>query len=266
MKNFFRTVLALSIAAVTLAGCSNDEKPTSILSNGQSDVEYVKDKGTFVVGITDYAPMDFKDGDSWTGFDAELARKFADELGVTAEFVEIDWEKKTDLLTDGTIDCVWNGMTMTDELVQEIDCSEPYLSNSQVIVMPKDKMGQYETIEKCQHLLFAVEDGSSGQELLGVKYRYSVYDTQKDTLQSVADCKTDAAVIDIIMAGYYTADGNEFSQLGYQIPLDDEKICIGLRKGSDITQMVNDFLKELVSSGEMTEIADKYGISGAVLS
>ncbi len=265
MKNFFRTVLALSIAAVTLAGCS-DEKPKSILGDGQSDVEYVKDKGTFVVGITDYAPMDFKDGDSWTGFDAELARKFAEKLGVTAEFTEIDWEKKTDLLTDGTIDCVWNGMTMTDELVQAIDCSEPYLSNSQVIVMPKDKMSQYETLDKCQHLLFAVEDGSSGQEFLSVKYRYSVYDTQKDTLQSVADGKTDAAVIDIIMAGYYTADGNEFSQLGYQIPLDDEKICIGLRKGSDITQMVNDFLKELASSGEMTEIADKYGISGAVLS
>ncbi len=266
MKKILVKLLVLASAALALGGCAGN-KAESVLKDGQSDIEYVKSKGTLKIGVTDYAPMDFptENGD-WDGFDAQLAKLFAEELGVAPEFVEIDWNKKADLLTDGTIDVVWNGMTFSEELAEEIDCTDAYMSNSQVVVMRKDKIDQYKTIDECQHLLFAVENGSAGNEIVsGLKYRYTAFETQKDTLSSVMNATADCAVIDIIMAGYYTADGKEFSDLGYRFPLNEEQICVGFRKGSDITAAANEFLKETEADGKMTEIARQYGIEGAVL-
>lgn len=266
MKRILAAVMSLFALAAALGGC-NGAKSEPILKDGESDIEYITNKGTLKIGVTEFTPMDYHDDNNeWIGFDSELAKEFARELGVVPEFVEIDWDKKTDLLTDGTIDVVWNGMTLTDDLKEKIDCSEPYLSNSQVIVMQKDKIQQYETVEKCQHLLFSAEDGSSGEEILNeMKYRYSVFPTQKDALISVLDGKTDCAVIDIIMAGYYTANDSDFSNLDYEIKLDEEKICVGLRKNSDLTEKANEFLKAFYESGEMTETAAQYGIEDAVL-
>ena len=79
MKKLFGTISALLAAAVLFAGCSGGETAESVLKEGQSDIQYIKDKGTFIIGITDYAPMDFKDGDKWTGFDAELSTALAEE-------------------------------------------------------------------------------------------------------------------------------------------------------------------------------------------
>ncbi len=265
MNKFLKCLLGITAGAVLLSGC-NSNKPASVLKDGESDLEYVGNKGTFVIGITDFAPMDFPENGSWEGFDASLAKKFAEQLGVTPEFKEIDWDKKADLLADGTIDCVWNGMTYTEELAQEITCSDAYISNAQVIVMNKDEISKYSSADECQHLLFAAETGSTGEALLQEKkFRYAVFDTQKDALQSVLDGKTDAAVIDIIMAGYYTAKESGFESLAFDFPLNDEKICAGLRKGSDIAPKLNEFLKNAGSDGTLKELADAYGITEAIL-
>lgn len=255
----------LLATALLLGGCGK-AAPESLLGEGESDTAYIQEKGTLLVGVTEFAPMDFREDGQWSGFDARLASDFARELGVTPEFVEIDWDKKEELLEDGTIDCVWNGMTMTEELRQKIDCSSPYLSNAQVIVMSDKNIGNYGSQEECQHLLFAVEAGSTGEELLNqMKYRYTAYNTQKEALQSVVDGRADAAVIDINMAGYYTAEGKEFDSLAFDFPLNDEKICVGLRKSSDLTQKVDAFLEKNMSDGTMEELAQQYGIAEAVL-
>lgn len=265
MNTFFKKIAALSLTAVMMCGCAGKEKP-SVLKDGDSDSEYVHNKGTLIVGITDFAPMDFKENGEWSGFDAQLAVMFAKTMGVDPEFVEIDWDRKAQLLKDGTIDCVWNGMTYTDELAQEITCSDVYISNAQVIIMKEEAIGEYSSAEDCQHLLFAAETGSTGESILKEKnYRYTVCDTQKDALQSVVEGKTDAAVIDIIMAGYYTADGNEFDKLAFNFPLNDEKICVGLRKNSDLTDELNKFLKGAGTDGTMEELAEIYGIKEAIL-
>lgn len=262
----FKT-LALTAALFLLGGCGSEGGGSApVFGEDHSDIAYVREKGTLVVGITDFAPMDYREGETWDGFDAELAKEFAEEIGVSAVFQEINWEEKTGLLEDGTIDCIWNGMTMTEELQREIDCSKPYLSNAQVIVLPKDKADQYGTAEQCQHLLFATEAGSSGEELLkGLRYRYTAYGTQMEAMQSVSEGRTDAAVMDIVMAGYYTAEGRESAELTYRLPLNDEKICVGMRKGSDLTEQVNAFLERKSADGSLKETAEKYGIGGAVL-
>ena len=115
---------------------------------GESDLEYVKEKGKLVVGITDFAPMDYKDDSgNWIGFDADLATEFAKSIGVDVEFVEIDWDNKIMELNGGTIDCVWNGMTLTDEVKSSMSCTNAYCNNSQVVIVPTDKADQYQNDE-----------------------------------------------------------------------------------------------------------------------
>lgn len=101
------------------------------------DVAAIQDKGTLVVGITEFAPMDYLDeNNEWIGFDADMARLVAEELGVEIEFVVIDWDMKINEINAKNIDCVWNGMTLTAEVMAAMDCSAAYCNNAQVVVVP----------------------------------------------------------------------------------------------------------------------------------
>ena len=259
--------ILLLAAVFLLTGCAPGKgEPASVIEPGQSDLEYVQSKGTLIVGVTDFAPMDYRNRESWTGFDADLAKAFAESIGVTLELREINWDKKTELLEKGSIDCIWNGMTMSEELKECISCSEPYLSNAQVVVLRSSEKEQYSTIEACQHMLFAVEAGSMGEALLERrKYRYSVCPTQMDALKAVQAKRADAAVIDLIMAAYYTGEGQAFKGLKIDIYLNDETICVGLRKDSDLTKKVNEFLRNAYEDGTINALAERYGIENAVL-
>lgn len=265
-----KTSILLAASAMALAlftGCVQKNGNAAVsVQQGQSDLAYVQSKGTLVIGVTDFAPMDYRNGEAWTGFDADLAGNFAESIGVIPELVEIDWDKKTELLEKGTIDCIWNGMTMSSDLQETISCSEPYLSNAQVIVLRSGEAKQYDTAEACQHLLFAVEAGSAGESLLkGMKYRYTTYDTQKEALQSVCEKQTDAAVTDIIMAEYYTGNVQEFAGLQFCFPLNDEKFCVGFRRDSDLKEKADEFLAGAYQDGTISSLADQYGIGNAVL-
>ena len=101
------------------------------------DVAYIQEKGTLIVGITDFAPMDYKDENGeWIGFDADMAKLVAEKLGVEIQFVEIDWDTKIMELDAKTIDVVWNGMTLTDEVTNSMNCTRAYCNNAQVVVVP----------------------------------------------------------------------------------------------------------------------------------
>ena len=266
-KQWKKAFFVLFVFLLLLTGCGKEQEiATAGSAEGESDLAYIQSKGTFVAGITDFAPMDYRDGVEWKGFDAELAEAFAERIGVTLVLREIDWDDKTRLLEQGEIDCIWNGMTMTPTLVESISCSRPYLSNAQVVVMHEEELKQYQTIEECQHLLFAVEAGSTGEALLKEKkYRYTARATQKEALQSVLDKKADAAVIDIIMAAHNTGGGQEYDKLGLGISLNDEKICVGFRRGSDLTGEADAFIQAVYEDGSIDTLAEKYGIGNAVL-
>lgn len=106
-------------------------------SASDSDVAYIQGKGSLIVGITEFEPMDYKDASGeWIGFDADMARMVADKLGVEAQFVIIDWDNKSMELESKNIDVVWNGMTLTNEVREAMECTNPYCNNAQVIVVP----------------------------------------------------------------------------------------------------------------------------------
>lgn len=103
------------------------------------DVKYIQDKGTLIVGITEFEPMDYKDKDgNWIGFDADMASLLAEKLGVKVKFVVIDWDTKAMELESKNIDIVWNGMTLTDEVKSAMECTNAYCNNAQVVVVPAE--------------------------------------------------------------------------------------------------------------------------------
>ena len=147
-----------------------------------SDMAYVQTKGTLVVGITDFEPMDYKDdAGNWIGFDADMAAAFAASLGVAVEFVEIDWDNKIMELDGKTIDCVWNGMTLTPEVTASMECSNAYCNNAQVVIVPAAVADQYQDADSIKDLNFAVEAGSAGEQVIAeLGYAYTSVKAQSD--------------------------------------------------------------------------------------
>jgi len=279
-KKMKKKLLALVLAAgmvVSMAACGNtssngsasaDNNNTSATAEStDSDLAYVKDKGTLVVGITDFEPMDYQDDSgNWIGFDADLASAFAESLGVDVEFVEIDWDNKILELDGKTIDCVWNGMTLTDEVTSSMSCTNAYCNNAQVVVVPSDEADKYQDKDSLKDLTFAVESGSAGEaQAKELGLNYTAVTAQSDALMEVAAGTSDAAIIDSLMAGAMVGEGTGYSNLTYTIGLNDEEYGVGFRKGSDLTEKLNEFFKSSYADGSMEQIAEKYGVQAAVV-
>lgn len=247
-----------------------DAAPAADQTAADSDMAYVQSKGTLVVGITDFAPMDYQnESGEWIGFDADMAKAFAESLGVSVEFVEIDWDNKLLELGSKSIDCVWNGMTLTDEVTSAMSCSNAYCNNSQVVIVPADKAADYADVEACKALSFAVEAGSAGMaevEKLGASFT-EVKD-QATALMEVAAGTSDAAVIDSLMAGAMVGEGTSYDSLTYTVSLnaeEGEQYGVGFRQGSDLADALNDFFAAAYADGSMQACAETYGIQAALI-
>lgn len=245
------------------------EQPASefTASESDSDVQYIKDKGTLVIGITEFEPMDYQDADgNWIGFDADMAAAFAESLGVKVEFQIIDWDNKVFELNGKTIDVVWNGMTLTDEVKSAMECSNAYCLNAQMVIVPADVADQYQTVDSVKELSFAVEAGSAGKdevEALGATFT-EVAD-QATALLEVSSKTADAAVIDSLMAAAMVGEGTSYADLAYTVGLNSEEYGVGFRKGSDLAEALNEFFKTSYEDGTMMEIAETYGVQAAVI-
>ena len=233
----------------------------------QTDMEYVKEKGTLVVGITDFAPMDYKDAEgNWVGFDADLAKDFAANLGVEVEFVEIEWSNKIMELDAKSIDCVWNGMTLTDEVKASMNCSNAYCNNAQIVIVAADKAEQYQTVESLAELTFAVEAGSAGAAVAAENSLATVEVADQATaLMEVAAGTADAAIIDSLMAAAMVGEGTSYENLTYTVKLNSEEYGVGFRQGSDLTAALNDFFKAVYADGSMMKYAETYKVQAAVI-
>ena len=252
MKKFICILLAaLALFAVALADDSD-----TIIANGK-----------LVVGITDFAPMDYKnEAGEWIGFDADVARLFAASLGVEAEFVEIDWDNKILELNGGTIDCVWNGMTLTDEVLSAMECSKPYANNAQVVILKADAAEKLEDTSDLEGLTFAVEAGSAGEAIINeFGWANTPVKAQSDALMEVAAGTSDAAVIDALMAAAMVGEGTGYENLVYTVALNSEEYGVGFRKGSDLAGKLNAFLKDAYDNGKLLEVAKIYGVDAAIV-
>ena len=278
-KRLAASLLALSLC-FSLAACSGGSSATPApesdapettapveTDSGESDLAYVQTKGTLVVGMTDFAPMDYKDENGeWIGFDADMAKAFAESLGVDVEFLEINWDNKLMELDTKGIDVIWNGMTINDEVEAGASVSEPYCRNGQVVVVPVDKAEDYQTVESLSGLNFAVENGSAGAEQLdALGLSYVAKTTQADALLEVASGASDACVIDLLMAGAMIGEGTSYPDLTYTVQLNDEEYGVAFRKGSDLVDAFNEFWVSAYADGTVMETATTYGVQESVI-
>lgn len=273
MKKFIAILMAV-IMVLSFAACAKDEPKvdepsTDALAveaesaeDAVADIDAIKAAGKMVVGITDYAPMDYPDENGeWTGFDAEFATAFAKELGVEVEFIEIDWDNKFFELESKKIDCIWNGMTITDEVLLNTSCSDAYVKNGQNVVVKAEVADKYATEDSLAELTFAVEAGSAGEKIAIEKgYDYVSVTTQADTLMEVKAGTADACIIDSTMANAMTGEGTSYADLTSTVVLNEEEYGVGFRKGSDLTAALNDFMaanKDAV----LVPLAEKYDLT-----
>ena len=279
MKKWIALLLA-ALLVFSLAACS-DNTPASDTAetgdtaadaaetaetNSDSDKAYVQEKGTLIVGITDFAPMDYQEDGEWIGFDADMAKAFAESLGVTAEFVEINWDTKIMELDSKNLDCVWNGMTLTDEVTSAMECSNAYCNNAQVVVVKADAAEGLDSAEACMDLNFAVESGSAGEAAAVEQgYNYIAVESQADALMEVASGTSDACIIDLLMAGAMIGEGTSHADLVHTVELTTEEYGVGFRKGSDLAAALNEFFAAAYADGSMMTCAETYGVQDAII-
>lgn len=284
MKKFFALLLALCMV-FALAACGEpaasdpsdapeSEAPADVTEpadeggdTAESDMAYVQDKGTLVVGITNFEPMDYQnESGEWIGFDADLAKAFAESLGVEVVFQEIEWESKVMELDGKTIDVVWNGMTLTDEVLSAMECSNAYCNNAQVVVLPAAEAENYPDAASMAELSFAVESGSAGEDMaIENGFNYTPVIDQATAVLEVSSGTCQAAIIDSLMAAAMVGEGTNYADITYTISLNSEEYGVGFRKGSDLAAALNEFFVTAWADGTMQELAETYGVTAALI-
>ena len=252
MKKILSLALAalmLCTACLTMASCS---------------------KETFVIGITYFEPMNYMDENGkLTGFETEFATAVCEKLGYEPEFVEIDWGTKETELNAGNIDCIWNGMTITEDRMANMSISAPYVKNAQVIVVKADSA--YASTADLVDATLVAEMGSAGEAQIEgedanadlAQAEYVGMNKQTDCLMEIKAGTADAAVLDWTLAKSMVGEGTDFADLKMieGVELATEEYGIAFRQGSDFTAKVDEAVKALVADGTLPALAEKYGLA-----
>ena len=281
MKKLISLLLAAGMAA-SLAACGSTAAITDSAAadstadaastaeaaeatDGESDLAYIKEKGKMTIGYTVYAPMNYTDENGeFVGFDTELATAVCEQLGVEPEFVEINWDTKIVELDAKSIDGIWNGMTLTDDILANTACTEAYAKNAQVVVM-KAGSGYTSTADLVGKTVVA-EAGSAGETTIQEDENLAQADyiskgVQTDCLMEVAAGTADAAVLDLTLASAMIGEGTDYADLEIVDELNAEEYGVAFRKGSDAAAAVNEAFAALKADGTMQTLADKYGLT-----
>ncbi|MBQ9625063.1 MAG: transporter substrate-binding domain-containing protein [Clostridia bacterium] len=255
--------VAVLMAAFAFAGCTQQQGGNE---TAEGDWEYISGKQKMVIGITYFAPMNYKDDNGeLTGFETEFAKAVCEKLGVEAEFIEIDWDAKETELNSKNIDCIWNGMTITEEKKQNMSVSDAYMANKQVMVVKKGNEGKYISADAVKGASVVAEKGSAGEEVAqGDEFfkdaKYTAVDSQAKVLLEVKSGTAQIGVIDYVMSIGSIGEGTDYADL---VVVDaqsfaDEEYGIAFRKDSNTTAKVNEAIKALAADGTLKTIAEKY--------
>ena len=270
---FLAGAMALSLAAcggaastsTVASSAASGSAAASAAETAASDLDYIKEKGKMVIGYTVYEPMNYTDADgNFTGFDTELATAVCEKLGVEPEFVEINWDTKVVELDAKSIDCIWNGMTLTDDIMANTATTKAYAKNAQVVVV-KDGTDYSSTADLVGKTVVA-EAGSAGEAAIEgdenlAQADYVSKSVQTDCLMEVAAGTADAAVLDLTLANAMIGEGTDYASLKIVDELNAEEYGVGFRKGSDTAAAVDAAFDELKADGTMQALADKYDLA-----
>lgn len=283
-----KKLLALTLAfglALSLAACSGGTQPGTADTPApatdspapatgspaaESDLAYLQDKGSLIIGYTVYEPMNYTDENGeFTGFDTELARAVCEKLGLEPEFVIINWDTKEVALEAKDIDCIWNGLTLDPDREANMACTVPYVKNAQVVVV-KEGFDYADTASLAGKTVCA-EIGSAGETMCRgndesepdaglAQAEFVGKSVQTDCLMEVKSGTADAAVLDMTLANAMTGEGTNYDDLVVVDHLGEENYGVAFRKGSDTRDAVNEIFAEMTADGSLKALADKYGL------
>ena len=270
---FLAGAMALSLAAcggaastsTVASSAASGSAAASAAETAASDLDSIKEKGKMVIGYTVYEPMNYTDADgNFTGFDTELATAVCEKLGVEPEFVEINWDTKVVELDAKSIDCIWNGMTLTDDIMANTATTKAYAKNAQVVVV-KDGTDYSSTADLVGKTVVA-EAGSAGEAAIEgdenlAQADYVSKSVQTDCLMEVAAGTADAAVLDLTLANAMIGEGTDYASLKIVDELNAEEYGVAFRKDSDAAAAVDAVFDELKADGTMQALADKYDLA-----
>ena len=272
LSMFVAGAMALSLAACggaastsTAASASGSAAGSAASASADSDLAYIQGKGKMVIGYTVYAPMNYTDDEgSFTGFDTELATAVCEKLGVEPEFVEINWDTKVVELDAKSIDCIWNGMTLTEDIMANTATTKAYAKNAQVVVV-KEGTAYTSTADLAGKTVVA-EAGSAGEAAIQgdenlAKADYISKSVQTDCLMEVAAGTADAAVLDLTLANAMIGEGTDYASLKIVDELNAEEYGVAFRKGSDAAAAVDAAFDELKADGTIQALAEKYELA-----
>jgi polar amino acid transport system substrate-binding protein len=280
MKKALISTLALALA-LALAACggsqSADGQETDATTadgsaaeseaDAEDDLSYLLGKGTLVIGITEYEPMNYYDeSGTLVGFDTEFAEAVCAKIGLSPEFTVINWDTKETELKSGNIDCIWNGLTVTEERRANMAFSEAYLRNEQVVVVRGADAGKYTDAASLAGAKLVAEAESAGESAIAADIAdaaYTAVSSQASALLEVKAGTADAAVIDYTMAEAMTGPESDYEDLAVleNIGLTDEEYAIGFRTDSTAVAAFNEIIAELRSDGTLDGIAEKYELA-----
>ena len=234
------------------------------------DWSYIQSNGKLVIGITEYEPMNYYDASGkLIGFDTEFAEAACAKLGLTPEFVVIDWDTKELELSSKKIDCIWNGLTVTEDRKANMDFSTSYLKNQQVVVVLASDAVKYADAASFAGLTVVAEAGSAGAAAIAANMADADFvevQAQSDALLEVKTGKAAAAVIDLTMANAMTGEGTDYSDLTIlPIEMPGEEYAIGFRVGSTATEKFNEIIAAFSTDGTFDTLAAKYDLAGLLI-
>ena len=287
MKKFMTVLLAGAMGLSLLTACGSSttsETAEATTEAAESDLAYLQDKGTVTVGMTLFAPMSYYDDqNNFVGFDTELAEAAFEKMGLNVEFVEINWDAKEIELSSKNIDCIWNGLCITEERKENMSITEPYLLNTHALVMKADReeeimangmKGLTVTSEQgstCEEVALGTADGDAEAEVSGAEYfaeaNYTAVDSQAKSLMEVKAGTADVAVIDTVAAAAMTGEGTDYEDLVFNTDNNfvTQYYGVAFRKGSDVTEEMNKVLDELYADGTVASIAETYNLTSILV-
>lgn len=267
MKKFLALLLAITMVSV-FAGCSKNQPGNSDSDDSWSKIEKA---GVLKLGMDSaFPPMGYIDEETGdiTGFDVEVATEVCSRLGIELKLTPINWKAQLNELNNGNVDCLWNGLSVTEERQKNMNLSEAYMRNNQIILVKKDS--SYQNLADLAGKRLSVQSGSSAAEALeeATEFKASLgeivgLDDYSKAIQEIKNGTVDCIAIDEVVARHYLAKEPDMFRIleedGKVISLAEEDYVIGFRKGEDaLKNKIIDTIKEMAKDGKLKEISTKW--------
>lgn len=246
-----KRVLALVLALVMLVACG-------AVGCSQQNGDKI------IIGLDDsFPPLGFRDKDNnLVGFDVDVAKETFKRLGIEVEFLPIDWTIKETELNSEKVDVLWNGYTITEARKKEVEFSDPYMNNAQVVVVTRDS--GYTKLSDLAGKSLAIQSGSSAEEALDAatdfKASLAKVNGFKENLTAFLDLESgssEAVLLDEVVANYYISTyQKDFVILDEKLA--KEEYGVGFRKGDELRDKVNEELKKMAGDGTLAKISEEW--------